>query len=175
MRACRYGRRYEWGKRVINAPSWRPAAGPAADAGGTKWLYALETDQPLQTSTFWSRPYVNADHRVYTHPHELTRIIAKNWSACTGLQQHKWSDLLFSEGKGALSNKKSGAWNTNDVRGYMPNFWEKAIERELLTWTWPKEDSQKVVEYLRAEGGLTLINYTRHRTGGIYWTPRRRR
>ena len=63
----------------------------------------------------------------------------------------------FSEGKGALSNKKVRAREIhNDMRGYMSELLAKALDQDKLELALNKEDAAKVIEYLRAEGGLDL-------------------
>jgi monoamine oxidase len=63
----------------------------------------------------------------------------------------------FSEGNGPLSNKKIRVRELhNDMRGYMCELLAKAIDQGQLDTSFTKEDSQKIVEYLRAEGGLDI-------------------
>lgn len=67
------------------------------------------------------------------------------------------SAYFFSEGKGGLSNKKIRKREVhNDVRGYMAELLCKAIDQKQLDTALSKEDGQKFLEYLRAEGGLNI-------------------
>ncbi|MFX8445253.1 hypothetical protein ABTL54_20065, partial [Acinetobacter baumannii] len=67
------------------------------------------------------------------------------------------SAYYFSEGKGPLSNKKIRIREIhNDVRGYMCEMLAKAIDTEQLNQELTKEDAQKILEYLSAEGGLNM-------------------
>lgn len=63
----------------------------------------------------------------------------------------------FSEGKGPLSNKKVKVREIhNDMRGYTNELLAKALDQGKLDQSMTKEDAEKVIEYLRAEGGLDI-------------------
>jgi monoamine oxidase len=63
----------------------------------------------------------------------------------------------FSEGKGPLSNKKVRVREVhNDMRGWMAELLAKGMDGGKIESGMSKEDTLKVIEYLRAEGGLDI-------------------
>ena len=72
-----------------------------------------------------------------------------------------WPDNSYQrirfEGKGQLSNKKIRAREIhNDMRGNMAEMLAKAVDTKALDTGLTTEDTQKFLEYLRAEGGLNI-------------------
>jgi monoamine oxidase len=65
----------------------------------------------------------------------------------------------YSEGSGALSNQKikKGTLH-NDMRGYTMELLAKAIDKKALDLPMSKEDGERFLEYLRAEGALDIDN-----------------
>ncbi|HEV7620724.1 MAG TPA: FAD-dependent oxidoreductase, partial [Flavisolibacter sp.] len=132
-------------------------------AGGRCWsvrngTQSIETDQPLQTASFDKGQYFNAGPSRIPHHHELTMQYCKELNVPVQVYNNiNEAAYYFSEGKGALSNKKIRAREIhNDVRGYMSELLAKAIEQDKLDMALAKEDVQKIIEYLRAEGGLDI-------------------
>ena len=132
-------------------------------AGGRCWsirkgTVASETDLPVQTAAFDEGMYFNAGPSRIPHHHELTLHYCKE----LGVQVQVYNNIneaayYFSEGKGPLSNKKIRVREIhNDVRGYMAELLEKAIDNHAVDMNLTKEDGEKVIEYLRAEGGLDI-------------------
>ena len=132
-------------------------------SGGRCWSVrkgttANETDQPLQTARFDDGQYFNAGPSRIPHHHELTLHYCKELSVPVQVYNNtNEAAYYFAEGKGTLSNKKIRVREIhNDVRGYMAELLEKAIDSGAVDMNLTKEDSQKVIEYLRAEGGLDI-------------------
>ena len=132
-------------------------------AGGRCWSIRkgsthLETDQPLNTATFDDGLYFNAGPSRIPHHHELTLHYCRELGVPVQVYNNiNEATYYFSEGKGALSNKKVRVREIhNDVRGYMAELLAKAIDQEKIDTALTREDAQKVIEYLRAEGGLDI-------------------
>ncbi|GAA0533859.1 flavin monoamine oxidase family protein [Chitinophaga japonensis] len=117
-----------------------------------------ETEQPLQTATFDDGLYFNAGPSRIPHHHALTLHYCKE----LGVPLQVYNNIneaayYFSEGKGPLSNKKVRIREIhNDLRGYMTEMLAKAIDQHQVDAGLTKEDAQKIIEYLRAEGGLDI-------------------
>lgn len=132
-------------------------------AGGRCWSIRngsihTETDQPKQTATFDKDLYFNAGPSRIPHHHELTLHYCKEFGVALQIYNNiNEATYFFSEGKGPLSNKKIRVREIhNDVRGYMSEMLAKAIEQDKVDAELSKEDAQKIIEYLRAEGGLDI-------------------
>lgn len=130
-------------------------------AGGRCWSIRrgstnLETDKPQLTATFDEGQYFNAGPSRIPHNHQLTLHYCKE----LGIPLEVYNNVnegsyYFSEGTGSLSNKKIRVREIhNDVRGYMSELLVKAIDHGNLDTGLTKEDAEKVIEYLMAEGGL---------------------
>ncbi|MEO6329131.1 MAG: flavin monoamine oxidase family protein [Ginsengibacter sp.] len=132
-------------------------------AGGRCWSIRkgalhTETEQPLQTATFNEGLYFNAGPSRIPHHHELTLHYCRELGVPIEVYNNvNEAAYYFSEGKGSLSNKKIRVREVhNDVRGYTSELLAKAIDQDKIDIALTKEDAQKVVEYLRAEGGLDI-------------------
>ncbi|MCW3106779.1 MAG: L-amino-acid oxidase [Segetibacter sp.] len=132
-------------------------------AGGRCWSIRngsahIENDKPLQTATFDSGLYFNAGPSRIPHHHQLTLHYCKELGVPIQVYNNiNEAAYFFSEGSGPLSNKKVRVREIhNDVRGYMAELLAKAIDQEKVDIRLTKEDAQKVIEYLRAEGGLDI-------------------
>lgn len=117
-----------------------------------------ETDLPLQTATFDDGQYFNAGPSRIPHHHELTMHYCRELHVPIQVYNNvNEASYYFSEGKGSLSNKKIRVGEVHsDVRGYMAELLAKAIDQKKIDTDLTKEDAQKVIEYLRAEGGLNI-------------------
>ncbi|MEO6232220.1 MAG: flavin monoamine oxidase family protein [Ferruginibacter sp.] len=132
-------------------------------AGGRCWSVRkgstnIETDQPLQRADFDEGLYFNAGPSRIPHHHELTLHYCRELGVPIQVYNNtNEASYYFAEGKGSLSNKKIRVREIhNDVRGYMAELLAKAIDQDKVDTALTKEDAQKVIEYLRAEGGLDI-------------------
>jgi monoamine oxidase len=134
-----------------------------ARAGGRCWSIRngtmhAEQNMPQQHAMFDPGLYFNAGPSRIPHHHELTLHYCKE----LGVRVEVYNNIneatyFFSEGKGPLSNKKIRVREIhNDVRGYMSELLAKAIDTRSLDTGLTKEDNDKFIEYLRAEGGLNI-------------------
>ncbi|MEO8470613.1 MAG: flavin monoamine oxidase family protein [Chryseolinea sp.] len=132
-------------------------------AGGRCWSVKKdsihdEIKQPRQVGHFDDGLYFNAGPSRIPHHHNLTLHYCRE----LGVQLEVYNNInentyFFAEGKGPLSNKNIRAREIhNDVRGYTSELLTKAIDQNHLDLAMSKEDTEKVVEYLRAEGGLDI-------------------
>lgn len=116
----------------------------------------VELNQPQQTARFDTGLYFNAGPSRIPHHHALTLHYCRELGVPLEVYNNiNENTYFFSEGKGPLSNKKIRAREIhNDVRGYTSELLAKAIDQRQLDLAMSKEDTEKVIEYLRAEGGL---------------------
>ena len=117
-----------------------------------------ETGGGLHTAKFDEGLYFNAGPSRIPHHHALTLHYCKELNVPIQVYNNiNEAAYYFSEGGGLLSNKKIRVREVhNDVRGWMNELLAKAMDAGKLDGTMTKEDAQKVVEYLRAEGGLDI-------------------
>lgn len=117
-----------------------------------------ETNIAVQKAMFDDGLYFNAGPSRIPHHHQLTLHYCKVLNVPLQVYNNvNESAYYFSEGKGPLSNKKIRIREIhNDVRGYMCEMLAKAIDTEQLNQELTKEDAQKILEYLSAEGGLNM-------------------
>lgn len=132
-------------------------------AGGRCWSIRKgsinnEINTPQQTASFDDDLYFNAGPSRIPHHHKLTLHYCKELGVPLEVYNNvNEAAYYFSEGKGPLSNKKVRIREIqNDVRGYMSEMLVKAMDHGQLDSTLTKEDTEKIVEYLRAEGGLDI-------------------
>ena len=117
-----------------------------------------ELNLPDQIASFDPGLYFNAGPSRIPHHHQLTMHYCKLLKVPIQVYNNvNESAYFFSEGKGKLSNKKVRVREVhNDIRGYMCEMMSKAIDHGSLDQSFSKEDAQKIIEYLRAEGGLDI-------------------
>lgn len=117
-----------------------------------------ETDNGTASADFDEGMYYNAGPSRIPHHHLLTLHYCKELGVPLEVYNNiNESAYFFSEGKGGLSNKKIRKREVhNDIRGYMAELLCKAIDQKQLDTALTREDSQKFLEYLRAEGGLNI-------------------
>lgn len=132
-------------------------------AGGRVWSIRkgtthTETDIPLQRAAFDEGLYFNAGPSRIPHHHELTLHYCRELEVPIQVYNNvNEATYFFSEGKGPLSNKKVRVREIhNDMRGYTSELLAKAIDQQKLDTGLTAEDTQKILEYLRAEGGLDI-------------------
>ncbi|MET0244407.1 MAG: flavin monoamine oxidase family protein [Flavitalea sp.] len=117
-----------------------------------------ETDGKKQVGAFDDGLYFNAGPSRIPHHHALTLHYCKEFNIPLQVYNNvNESAYYYAEGTGPLSNKKIRAREIhNDVRGYMNEWLAKAVDQQQLTASFSKEDGEKVLEYIRAEGGLNI-------------------
>ena len=132
-------------------------------SGGRCWSVRknsrnTETGNILQVATFDEGLYYNAGPSRIPHHHQLTLHYCKELKVPLQVYNNvNEAAYYFSEGKGTLSNKKIRAREIHhDVRGYMTEMLAKAIDSKQLDLPMSVEDKEKIIEYLRAEGGLDI-------------------
>jgi monoamine oxidase len=132
-------------------------------SGGRCWSVRkgsvnTETGGGSHKASFDEGLYFNAGPSRIPHNHELTLQYCKELGVAlqvyNNVNEAAW---YFSEGKGPLSNKKIRVREIhNDMRGYTTELLAKAIDKSKLETGLTAEDTQKLMEYLRAEGGLDI-------------------
>jgi monoamine oxidase len=132
-------------------------------AGGRCWSVRkestnTETGQPLHTAGFDEGQYFNAGPSRIPNHHALTLHYCKELNVPIQVYNNvNESAYYFSEGSGPLSNKKIRVREIhNDVRGWLNELLAKAMDQGKLDAGLTREDAEKVIEYLRAEGGLDI-------------------
>lgn len=117
-----------------------------------------EVQHGKATADFDEGIYYNAGPSRIPHHHFLTLHYCKELGIPLQVYNNtNESAYFFSEGAGSLSNKKIRKREIhNDMRGYMAELLCKAIDTKQLDTTLTKEDGEKLLEYLRAEGGLNI-------------------
>jgi len=115
-----------------------------------------ETTHGAAKAIFDEGLYFNAGPSRIPHNHELTLHYCKELGVPIQVYNNvNESTYYFAEGKGPLSNKKIRNREIhNDIRGYMAEMLSKTMDHGNLDAPLTKEDSQKIIEYLMAEGGL---------------------
>ncbi|MCC9166493.1 flavin monoamine oxidase family protein [Pontibacter harenae] len=132
-------------------------------AGGRCWSIRkgaseTETTNSHQTANFDNGLYFNAGPSRIPHHHELTMQYCKELGVPLEVYNNvNESTYYYSEGNGSLSNQKVRAREVhNDMRGYMSELLAKAVDQGQVDTSLSSEDAAKVIEYLRAEGGLDI-------------------
>jgi monoamine oxidase len=132
-------------------------------AGGRCWSIRkattnTEIDHGLQTANFDNDLYFNAGPSRIPHHHEITLQYCKALNVPLEIYNNiNDAAYYYSEGNGSLSNRKIRIREVqNDVRGYMSELLAKAIDQKKVDTAFTNEDLAKIVEYLRAEGGLDI-------------------
>lgn len=132
-------------------------------AGGRCWSVRKGTTSQeeglgSQAARFDEGLYFNAGPSRIPHHHALTLHYCRELEVPIQVYNNvNEASYYFSEGKGNLSNKKVRVREIhNDVRGYICEMLAKAIDQNKIDTGLTKEDTEKMVEYLRAEGGLNI-------------------
>jgi monoamine oxidase len=117
-----------------------------------------ETALPVTNAGFDEGLYFNAGPSRIPHHHQLTMHYCKLLKVPLQVYNNvNESAYYFSEGKGKLSNKKIRVREIhNDIRGYMSELLSKSFSSDAIQQPFTREDAQKVLEYLSAEGGLDI-------------------
>ena len=130
-------------------------------SGGRCWSVRrndtnIETGQNTQQAKFDEGLYYNAGPSRIPHHHQLTLHYCKELKVPIQVYNNvNEATYFFSESNGPLAHKKIRAREIhNAVRGYMSELLAKAIDSKQLDAPMTKEDSEKIIDYLKAEGGL---------------------
>lgn len=117
-----------------------------------------ENGRPTAVANFDEGLYFNAGPSRIPHHHEITLHYCRELGIPIQVYNNvNESTYYFAEGKGPLSNKKIRNREVhNDIRGYMTEMLAKSIDHGSLDSNLTKEDGEKVIEYLMAEGGLDV-------------------
>ena len=117
-----------------------------------------ETTNGKAVADFDEGMYFNAGPSRIPHHHLLTLHYCKELGVSLEVYNNiNEAAYYFSEGSGPLSNRKIRKKEIhNDMRGYMSELLAKAIDKKQLDTELTKEDGEKFLEYLRAEGGLDI-------------------
>lgn len=117
-----------------------------------------ETGVPTTQAGFDEGLYFNAGPSRIPHHHAISLHYCKALNVPLQVYNNvNESAYYFAEGKGPLSHRKVRVREVhNDVRGHLSELLAKAIDQAQVDTALTREDAQKVVEYLRAEGGLDL-------------------
>lgn len=131
--------------------------------GGRCWSIrngssSTEKNKGAQTARFDAGYYFNAGPSRIPHHHQLTmqycRELGVPLEVYNNVNENAW---YYAEGKGPLSNRRIRMREIhNDMRGYTTELLAKVIHQDKLDTQLSKEDTEKIVEYLRAEGGLDI-------------------
>lgn len=132
-------------------------------AGGRCWSIrkgSVNTETVLggHAANFDEGQYFNAGPSRIPHHHGLTLHYCKELNVPIQVYNNvNENAYYFSEGKGSLSNKKIRVREVhNDMRGWTAELLAKGMDGGKIDAGMSKEDTLKVIEYLRAEGGLDI-------------------
>lgn len=133
--------------------------------GGRCWSirkdsHNQELNSPKQIADFDQGQYFNAGPSRIPHHHLLTLHYCKEFGVPIQIYNNvNEAAYYYAEGKGPFSNQKIRMREIhNDMRGYMSELLYKSISQDELDLDLNKEDIDKILEYLRAEGGLDIDN-----------------
>ena len=132
-------------------------------AGGRCWSIRkgsvnTETGLGVHSAGFDEGQYFNAGPSRIPHHHGLTLHYCKELKVPIQVYNNvNENAYYFAEGKGPLSNRKVRVREVhNDMRGWMAELLAKGMDGGKIDAGMSKEDTLKVIEYLRAEGGLDI-------------------
>jgi monoamine oxidase len=132
-------------------------------AGGRCWSVRkgstnVETDQGFHAANFDDGQYFNAGPSRIPHHHGLTLHYCRELKVPIEVYSNvNENAYYYSEGKGPLSNRKIRVREVhNDMRGWMTELLAKGLDGGKIDAGMSREDALKVIEYLRAEGGLDV-------------------
>ena len=102
--------------------------------------------------------YFNAGPSRIPHHHGLTLHYCKELGVPIQVYNNvNENAFYFAEGKGPLANKKIRVREVhNDMRGWTAELLAKGLDGGKVDAGMSREDTLKVIEYLRAEGGLDI-------------------
>ncbi|GAB5408446.1 MAG: flavin monoamine oxidase family protein [Balneolaceae bacterium] len=119
-----------------------------------------ETDSGTQIANFDQGLYFNAGPSRIPHHHQLTLHYCKELGIPLEVYNNvNESAYFYSVGDGPLSNKKIRKREIQyDIRGYTSELLAKAVDQGELNLPMTNDDVEKVIQFLRAEGGLDPDN-----------------
>lgn len=119
-----------------------------------------EVSNGTQVAAFDEGLYFNAGPSRIPHSHAIVLHYCKQFNIPLEVYNNvNEAAYFFSEGSGTLANKKikKGSLH-NDMRGHTSELLAKAFNSSELDLPLTKEDGEKLLEYLRAEGALNIDN-----------------
>lgn len=121
--------------------------------GGTE---ETETSGERQRCSFDKGHYLNAGAARIPHHHEISMHYCRELGVPLQIFNNvNENAYLYSEGKGALSNKPIRVREVKyDVQGYLCELLHKAIDQQSLDLPMTQDDQDKLIEFLRVEGNL---------------------
>ncbi len=130
-------------------------------AGGRVWTIRpgtkeTELEGEVQTCRFDEGQYFNAGAMRIPHHHASVIQYCRE----LGVPMENFNNInegayYYSDGAGPYSNKRIRQRELhNDVRGYTSELLAKAMDQSSLDLPVTKEDKEKIIEYLIAEGSL---------------------
>src|ERR1700722_4026703 len=132
-------------------------------AGGRCWSIRNgsvneEVGLGVHAAGFDEGQYFNAGPSRFPHHHGLTLHYCKELKVPIQVYNNvNENAYYFSEGKGPLSNKKIRVREAhNDMRGWTTELLAKGLDGGKIDAGMSKEDGGKLIEYLRADGGLDI-------------------
>ena len=119
-----------------------------------------ETVNGKARAAFDTGLYFNAGPSRIPHHHAITLHYCKELGVPLEVYNNaNEAAYFFSEGKGKLASQKISKREIhNDMRGYTAELLAKAVHSNSLDMPFTKEDGEKLLEYLRAEGALDIDN-----------------
>jgi len=132
-----------------------------------------ESGQGFHKANFTEGQYFNAGPSRIPHHHALTLHYCRELNVPIQVYNNvNESTYYFSEGKGPLSNKKVPVREVHqDVRGWITELLAKGLDGGKIDSGMTKEDAAKLIEYLRAEGGLDIDKFYKASARRGYMDP----
>ncbi len=148
-------------------------------AGGRVWTVRRgtkekELDGPEQTCQFDEGQYFNGGAMRIPHHHQsVIRYCRELGVPLENFNNTNEGAYYYCEGgKGELANKRIRQRELhNDMRGYTTELLAKAMDGQALDLPLTKEDRDKIIEYLIAEGGLNANKLYKGGSRRGYLTP----
>lgn len=132
-------------------------------AGGRCWSVRkgsvnTEVGAGMHRADFDEGQYFNAGPSRIPHHHGLTLHYCKELKVPIQVYNNvNENAYYYAEGEGPLSNRRMRVREVhNDMRGWMAELLAKGMEGGKIDAGMSREDTLKVIEYLRAEGGLDI-------------------
>lgn len=130
--------------------------------GGRCWTVrrgttAAEIDGPQQMARFDSGRYMNAGPARIPQHHETTMAYCREFGlALNVFNNDNESAYYYLDGEGPLANRSIRAREVEtDLKGYAAELLAKAIHQDALDMPLSAEDKERLIDYLRREGGLS--------------------
>ena len=149
---------YELGKlgytcTILEARS-RPGGRALTVRAGTR---EEETGGVVQTGSFSEGCYLNAGPARIPHHHDTTLTYCRELGV--EIQVFNNQDdaaYYYNDGEGPLANRRIRVREAKtDMRGYVAELLAKSVEQDLLDLPLTLDDKEKLVEFLKRDGGLS--------------------